>query len=242
MKTDEARGHHNPEQHRHREALDGRAAPDGHRQHGQEGRRRRVETAREGLVDAEIDELAKRHRLVATQVLAHAIVDNHLVVDRIADQRQHRSDSRETEVQARQREEAHRLRHVENQRRDGADGELPLEPDPDVGEHGEAREHDRQDTGSGELAAHLGADDFDAREVCARLKLDDRRFDGSMASPARFVTGLHLHANQGRCRIAELLQRHLAQAKAIETSTQAREVCRLLGLDLDQLPPLKSTP
>lgn len=69
---------------------------------------------------------------------AHAVVDDDLVVHRAADQREDRRDGGQVEVEPGEREEADALRHVENERHDGADRERPLEAVPDVEQHREA--------------------------------------------------------------------------------------------------------
>src|SRR5690606_5969948 len=59
------------EHHRHCEALDSGAAPDGHRQETQQGRQGRVDAPRQHLVDAEVYELIEWRFPMDAQVLPH---------------------------------------------------------------------------------------------------------------------------------------------------------------------------
>ena len=57
------------------------------------------------------------------------------------------------------REEADGEQQIVHRRDDGADGELPFEPEPQIAEHGEDRDDDAERAGLHELAGDGRADD-----------------------------------------------------------------------------------
>ncbi len=218
------------EQHRPGEGLDRIATPDRHRQQRDRDGERGEDASHDHLVDRQVDEIRERHRLVLAQVLAHAVVHHHLVVDRVADQRQHGGDGRQVKVDLHQREETDHLGDIQDQRGDGAHGEVPLEAPPDVDQDGEHAEADGEEAGAGKLGADRRADHFRALEVRVR-----NHFGNAIAYLLEscglhlFTARLTLDADEDRRALAELLQRDFTEVKAFHLLTQRREVDGRLG-------------
>src|SRR3546814_14587201 len=120
---------------------------------------------------------------------------------------------------------------------------MPCEAPPDIAEHGDRLEEDREHARAGELAADLRSDHLRAFDAGARVDLGDGRAQGLQGRRlCRFAAVLTLGADQHAAIVAELLQGALAAPEATEPLAQAGQVgsAGSLGLDLD--PPFDSRP
>jgi hypothetical protein len=104
-------------------------------------------------------------------VFADAVVDDDLVVHRIADQRQQGDDGGQVHLPAHQGDEPEGLGDVQKQHRDGTGREMPFEPHPDVGQHRKHREAEGDQPRGRQLAADRGAHEVDLVEDRARHDL-----------------------------------------------------------------------
>ena len=152
---------HDPPEHGEGEVANHRATKRDQRDQSQERRDRGHDGARKRLVERAIDQLGQRHGLVAAQVLADPIIDDDRIVDRVADDREHRRDRGEIELEPEQREQAERGHGIMDQRHDGPDRELPFEAEPDVGEDGEQGVDGRLRAGPEQILTDLRADELD---------------------------------------------------------------------------------
>src|SRR5262249_54352010 len=110
------------------------------RQDREDDGQRSGDSTAEGLIDAEIDQLPQRHCAKLREILANAIVNDELVADGIADQRQQRRHGIEDELDLRNTKESDRFGNIEDQRGDDTDAELPFEAEPDVEQNSEEGE------------------------------------------------------------------------------------------------------
>ena len=74
-------------------------------------------------------------RVVFAEIFPDAVVDDDLVGDRIADQRQQGRDRGKIELKLGDPKKPDRLGNIEDQSSDDADPKLPLEAKPDVDQH-----------------------------------------------------------------------------------------------------------
>ena len=97
--------------------------------------------ARQRRIDRDVQQVRHRHPLVAPQHLADAVVDDDGVVERIAENGQQRRDAGQVEVDLRQRHESDRQHEIVDVGDHRAERELPFEPEPEVDQDAEDREH-----------------------------------------------------------------------------------------------------
>ncbi len=98
------------------------------------------------------------HLAIFAHVLADAVIDHHLVVDRIADDREHGRDDVEIEDHARDREEADCHQHVVDDRDGCRDAELPFVAEPREDRDADDRQRDSQKPVIDQLARNLAGD------------------------------------------------------------------------------------
>ena len=111
---------------------------------GHELRRPTSDTLRDG-----IKELRAKHQHVQYRilyffdgknfaVLAHAIINDDLIIDGISNEREKSCYCSQVEFETCKREKAHRFRNVEDKGGNRPHRKRPFKPDPDVNEHREA--------------------------------------------------------------------------------------------------------
>src|SRR3546814_20431103 len=111
---------------------------------------------------------------------------------------------------------------------------MPCEAPPDIAEHGDRLEEDREHARAGELAADLRSDHLRTFDAGARVDLGDGRAQGLQGRRMyRFAAVLTLGAEQHAAIVAEMLQGDLAEPEATAFPAQAGEVGRAGSLDPD---------
>src|SRR3546814_12283616 len=111
---------------------------------------------------------------------------------------------------------------------------MPCEAPPDIAEHGDRLEEDREHARAGELAADLRSDHLRTFDAGARVDLGDGRAQGLQGRRlCRFAAVLTLGADQHAATVAALLQGDLAEPAATAFLAQAGAVApaRSLGPD-----------
>ena len=122
------------------------------------------------------------------------------------------------------------------QRDHRADGERQLEPEPDVDQHQEDRDHHRDDAGLDQLAADLRAHGLNpaVAQRIAVVRAQGLAHGGDRDLLGAGIARLAFDADQHLVGRAELLQRDLAQAEAGERAPHLPDVGFTLGAHLDQ--------
>lgn len=151
------------------------------------------------------------------QILTHAIVNHNLVIDGVANDCQQGRNRRQIEVESHQREEANRFGGVEDQCSDRTKREMPFESPPDVKQHGQAGENDREDTRPSQFLTDLWSDDLRTFNLHTRIKLLNRRLDfGDSFSLRDLATLLPLHADKNPVVTTSLLQGDFSETKTLQ--------------------------
>src|SRR5690606_2252392 len=160
--------------------------------------------------------------------LPHAVENDHGVVHRITDNRQQGGNGGEIELQLQNAEYSDRRHHVVHQRNDGAERELPLEPEPDVDQHQGNGDDDGENTILYQFAADLRADDLDAAvfDRVAEFGLD--RVDDALRGFLIVIAG-RLDTDQDIVCLAKLLNLNFAEAEPAEVRAQLADVGRAVG-------------
>ena len=122
-----------------------------------------------------------------------------------------------------------------------SDGELPFEPKPDVDKDGDRRVEHRLRAGPQQIPADLRAHDLDAAvvDVIAEV-LGERGLDPLDRSELPGLAArLALDPDQHVLGAAELLERDLAEAQALQGRAHRRQIGGTRHADLDQDAALK---
>ena len=141
-------------------------------------------------------------------MFAHAVENNHGLVDGIAENGKHRREHRKREFPVHYGEDADHDHHVVEVGDDGGHRELPFESEGQVDHDAEDHERKRRAAVAGELIAHLRADELRTLELHAgslrRKHLHD--FSGNLAGRLSF---LGRNADHDVARRTEGLNEHL---------------------------------
>src|SRR5436189_289090 len=179
---------------------------DENEEHGAAGEDR----SRQRLVDGEVEVLGQRQALLdLAPVLAHAVVHDDRVVDRVADDREQGRDDVQRELELHDQHERQRDRDVVHDAGDRAHAEREVaEAEPDVEAHRQRGEDDREKRFALQLGADLRSDVFLAERIEAsevRLLVEKARGVRRHALGARHL----LHAGEDadlRALIDDLLR------------------------------------
>jgi hypothetical protein len=106
----------------------------------------------------------RRQLAVLAEGLAHAVEDDHRLVDRVAQHRQDRRQHGQRELPLEEGEEAQDDHHVVQVGHDAGHRELPLEAQRQVDHDADHRDAQRQRAVGGEFLAHRRADELGALE------------------------------------------------------------------------------
>ena len=147
-----------------------------------------------------------------------------------------RGDNGQIEFQPERRKDSEREQHVVKQRDHRAEGERQLEPEPDIDQHQEDRDHHRDDAGLDQLAADLGPHGLDpaVAQGIAVVRAERLAHGGNGDLLGARIARLALDADEHLGGRAELLQRDLAEAEAGERAPHLPDVGLPLRPHLDQ--------
>ena len=189
--------------------------------------------ARQRRIDRDVEQFRHRHALVAAQHFADAVVDDHRVIERIAQDGEQRRDARQVEIDLGERHVAHRKHKIVDVRHHGAERELPFEAEPQVDQDREDREHEPDGRVGQKLRRHARADYLDAAVVDVGAQGLADFGDGGLLR--RIATGLLRDPDQHVGRAAELLQLDVAEIETRQCRAHLGKVGRSgLRLHFDQ--------
>ena len=120
-------------------------------------RKRRHQGAGEGLIERPVHDFLSAPPAHPPEVLPNPVEHHDGVVERVSDNREHRREDREIELQSQHGKEAKRDQHIVHERGDGAEREAVFEPQPDVDENPEQRNEHGEPAILRQLIPHLGA-------------------------------------------------------------------------------------
>ena len=170
--------------------------------------------ARQGGVDGVVEKVRHRQLLVLAQELADAVIDDDRVVQGIAENGQQSGDAGEVEVDLRHRHEADRQNDVVDVGDHGADGELPVEPEPQIEQDAADCREDADGAERHQFLADARTDHLDALIGVARAERVADLLGGDLLR--RVAAGLLRDANHHLAIGADLLQLHLAEAESLQ--------------------------
>nr|GFD51640.1 hypothetical protein [Tanacetum cinerariifolium] len=107
---------------------------------GQQGGNRRRHGAQQGLRGRDVDVLDQRCLAQQAEVLTNPVEYHDGVVERVADDREHRGQYRQVKGHLEERQDTHGHDHVVDQRDNRTDRELPLETEGQVDQYAAQRE------------------------------------------------------------------------------------------------------
>ena len=188
--------------------------------------------ARDHAGDRAVDHLARARLAHLAEVLPYPVEDDHRLVHRVTEHRQHRGEHGQGELPLEEGEKAEDDHHVVQVGDDAGEAEAPLEAHPQVQHDADRGDEQRKRAVLDELLADLRTDELHAAQLCA-ARLAAQSLDHFLRKIGARLVRLEVHADQHVARGAEVLYFGLVPG-AIERAADGIDVRRLLVAHLDQ--------